>query len=278
LGAAIFNGTAVKILKNILRYKDGTELPAATIPTIVTHASASTNNAVARFDLATGKIIQNSVVIIDDTGNTSGLGTLNTHTLPAGTDTIALLAATQTLSNKTLTLPEINDTSSDHTYIFAVSELAANRTITLPLLTTNDTFVFEDHTQTLINKTLTTPLITTNGTIDTTGAGTLAIGSSMGANNLTLGSATGNTQIANTLTLNADGVGSLEAVTKQQLDAALDGVQRKRSCVMATTANITLSGEQTIDGVLTSTSRVLVKDQTALDENGMYLRRKLEAK
>lgn len=40
---------------------------------------------------------------------------------------------------------------------------------------------------------------------------------------------------------------------------------------VATTANITLSGEQTIDGVLTSASRVLVKDQTAPGENGIYV-------
>ena len=40
---------------------------------------------------------------------------------------------------------------------------------------------------------------------------------------------------------------------------------------IATTGNITLSGEQTIDGVLTSTSRVLVKDQTDETKNGLYL-------
>lgn len=39
----------------------------------------------------------------------------------------------------------------------------------------------------------------------------------------------------------------------------------------ATTANVTLSGEQTIDGVLTSTSRILVKNQTAPAENGVYV-------
>ena len=39
----------------------------------------------------------------------------------------------------------------------------------------------------------------------------------------------------------------------------------------ATTANITLSGEQTIDGVLTSTDRILVKDQTDASENGIYV-------
>lgn len=45
----------------------------------------------------------------------------------------------------TFTTPQINDTSSDHQYIFAVSELAADRTITLPLLTGNDEFLFQNH-------------------------------------------------------------------------------------------------------------------------------------
>ena len=53
-----------------------------------------------------------------------------------------------------LTTPQINDTSADHQYVFAVSELTADRTVTLPLLTANDTFVFEAHAQTLTNKTI----------------------------------------------------------------------------------------------------------------------------
>lgn len=60
-----------------------------------------------------------------------------------------------------MTLPKIWDTSADHKYSFGVSELAADRTITLPLLTGNDTFVFQAHTQTLTNKTLTSPTINT---------------------------------------------------------------------------------------------------------------------
>lgn len=39
----------------------------------------------------------------------------------------------------------------------------------------------------------------------------------------------------------------------------------------ATTANITLSGEQSIDGTATSTSRVLVKNQTTASQNGIYV-------
>jgi hypothetical protein len=38
---------------------------------------SATDNAVARYDGTTGKLIQNSVVIVDDAGNTSGIGTLN---------------------------------------------------------------------------------------------------------------------------------------------------------------------------------------------------------
>ncbi len=45
----------------------------------------------------------------------------------------------------------------------------------------------------------------------------------------------------------------------------------KDSVDTATTANITLSGEQTIDGVLTSASRVLVKNQTLGATNGIYV-------
>lgn len=46
----------------------------------------------------------------------------------------------------------------------------------------------------------------------------------------------------------------------------------KGPCVAATTANITLSGTQTIDGVaVVADDRVLVKDQTTASENGIYV-------
>lgn len=85
--------------------------------------------------------------------------------LPGEDGTIALVGGTQTLVNKTLTVPvltspQINDTSANHQYLVGVSELAADRTITLPLLATNDEFTFNAHTQTLTNKTLTTPNMT----------------------------------------------------------------------------------------------------------------------
>lgn len=53
--------------------------------------------------------------------------------------------------------------------------------------------------------------------------------------------------------------------------AANDAWLPKVSVACASTGNLTLSGEQTIDGVLTSASRVLAKDQTAPAENGIYV-------
>lgn len=90
----------------------------------------------------------------------------NTMLLPKdGNSTLVSEISTQTLTNKTLTspvltTPQINDTSADHQYVFAVSELAADRTVTLPLLAADDEFTFNDATQTLTNKTLTSATLT----------------------------------------------------------------------------------------------------------------------
>ena len=60
--------------------------------------------------------------------------------------------------------------------------------------------------------------------------------------------------------------------TKAYVDSTSEGLDVKQSCKVATTANITLSGTQTIDGVAVSADeRVLVKDQSTATENGIYL-------
>jgi len=69
------------------------------------------------------------------------------------------ITASYLFTDLVLTTPQINDTTADHQYVLAVSELTADRTVTLPLLTGNDEFVFKDHTQTLTNKTLTSPVL-----------------------------------------------------------------------------------------------------------------------
>lgn len=62
-----------------------------------------------------------------------------------------------------------------------------------------------------------------------------------------------------------------DAATKGYVDGLVQGLDVKNSVRAATTANITLSGTQTIDGVALSVGdRVLVKDQTTGSQNGLY--------
>lgn len=56
----------------------------------------------------------------------------------------------------TLTLPKINDLSSNNTFNIVTPELTADRTLNLPLLTGNDTLTCDAHTSTLTNKTINT--------------------------------------------------------------------------------------------------------------------------
>jgi len=56
-----------------------------------------------------------------------------------------------------------------------------------------------------------------------------------------------------------------------RLDGFTQSSAVKAPVACATTANITLSGEQTIDGITTSSDRVLVKNQTDTTENGIYV-------
>ena len=82
----------------------------------------------------------------------------------------------------------------------------------------------------------------------------------------------------NSVSLNSQKITSLatptadsDAATKAYVDAARSGLDVKQSVRVATTANITLSGTQTIDGVsLVVGDRVLVKDQNTASQNGIY--------
>lgn len=70
----------------------------------------------------------------------------------------------------------------------------------------------------------------------------------------------------------ADPVSAQDAATKSYVDAVAQGIDAKGSVRAATSANITLSGTQTIDGVaLVAGDRVLVKNQTTASQNGIYV-------
>lgn len=64
----------------------------------------------------------------------------------------------------------------------------------------------------------------------------------------------------------------MTSIAIDRLDGLSSSTAIKGPCRVATTANITLSGTQTIDGVaVVADDRVLVKDQTATAENGIYV-------
>jgi hypothetical protein len=73
-------------------------------------------------------------------------------------------------------------------------------------------------------------------------------------------------QISTTPSSNTD------IANKFYVDTVAQGLGPKAACQVATTANITLSGLQTIDGYTTVASdRVLVKNQTSSANNGIYI-------
>jgi hypothetical protein len=74
-----------------------------------------------------------------------------------------------------------------------------------------------------------------------------------------------------TFASNSDTLLPTQKAVKTYVDTVAQGLDPKQSVLVATTANLTLSGEQTIDGILTSASRILVKNQTTASQNGIYI-------
>ena len=71
-------------------------------------------------------------------------------------------------------------------------------------------------------------------------------------------------------TIAATPVNPLDITNKAYVDAVAQGLDIKASVVASTTANITLSGTQTVDGIaLVANDRCLVKNQTAAADNGI---------
>lgn len=86
------------------------------------------------------------------------------------------------------------------------------------------------------------------------------------------GNFTAGTITATTVTGLSDPTSDTDAANKRYVDGAVAGLAWKEPVHAATTANITLSGTQTIDGhTLVAGDRVLVKNQTTASENGIYV-------
>ena len=63
----------------------------------VTGPASSTDNAIARFDGVTGKLIQSSLVIVDDTGSVTGVNSLTAESLTVNNNTTLGFSNTDTL-------------------------------------------------------------------------------------------------------------------------------------------------------------------------------------
>lgn len=114
--------------------------------------------------------------------------------------------------------------------------------------------------------------VTGNVTGNLTGNVTAASGTSTFENVVINGSLDMNSATGSTITGLSTPTADSDAANKAYVDSVAQGIDAKASCLAATTANITLSGTQTIDGVaVTAGQRVLVKNQTSAAQNGIYV-------
>jgi len=81
------------------------------------------------------------------------------------------------------------------------------------------------------------------------------------------------TNVATTTgTISTGPINPADIANKQYVDQIAAGLKVKAPCLVATTANITLSGTQTIDGIsVAAGDRVLVKNQSNAAQNGIYV-------
>ena len=131
------------------------------------------------------------------------------------------------------------------------------------------------------NATISTTLATVNSNVGTytkvtiNAKGLATAGSQASLSDLS--APTGSFSFGNQLLTNlADPVNAQDATTKSYVDSVAQGLNIKASVIATTTGNITLSGLSTQAGgdwtsSLTAGDRVLVKNQTASQNNGIYI-------
>lgn len=230
-----------------------------------------------------GFVRRNSGVYTTSALTASEIATALGYTPLAGNQTITL-AGDVVGSGATLINVSVNDDSHNHTVA----------TITAAGTPSSSTFLRGDGTWTSVGTVTSVDVIagagvsTSGGPITLSGAitinntGVLSFNTRTGDVTLTSADVTvalgytpvnkaGDT-LTGFLTLHADPTNALHAVTKQYVDNVAAGLDPKESVRAATTANIVLSGTQTVDGVaLVAGDRVLVKNQITASENGIYV-------
>ncbi len=97
---------------------------------------SSTDNAITRFDSTTGKLLQNSTVIVDDSGNISGVGTISSGAITStGSSSFATLTSTHLTTSdfkSGYVSKTTNYTATTSDYFIACDSSGGSFTITLP--------------------------------------------------------------------------------------------------------------------------------------------------
>ena len=210
----------------------GTLTNATGLP--ISGLSASTSTAIGVGSIELGHATDTTIA-------RSGAGVVTIEGVEVTTNT-----ATQTLTNKTLTSPKINED-----VVMSASSTELNILDGATLSTTELNYV--DGVTSAIQTQLDAKLALAGGTM----SGAIAMGTSK-------------------ITGLGEPTSAQDAATKSYVDSAAQGIDWKASVRAATTANVTLASAfengDTIDGVVLATgNRVLVKDQTTGSENGIYV-------
>ena len=248
----------------------------------LTLGSTTTNLAGLGTLGATGAVTFGSTLAV--TGNTTVGGTLGLTGAATLSSTLGVAGDFAVNTNKFTVAATSGNTAvggtlavTGNTTVGGTLGVTGNTTLSGTLAVTNDLAINTNK----FNVTASSGNTSIAGTLGVTGATTLS--STLGV--------TGNTTVGGTLSVTgvitagsnidanshkivnlAEPTADSDAATKYYVDAARSGLDIKNSVRVATTANITLSNTQTIDGVALSVGdRVLVKDQNTASQNGIYV-------
>jgi len=253
-GTGVNNGTnTITVGGNITFSGAYTQTFVATGNTSVTLPTSGTLATLANSETFTNKTISGSSNTLTNIGNAS----LTNSTITVNGTSIALGASG--------TITAVNPFALTIGTGLTGTSYNGSSAVTIAIDSTVATLT---GTQTLTNKTISG----SSNTLTNIGNSSLTNSSiTLGTTNIALGGTSLAPAGLTSVTVTQDPTTALQLATKQYVDSVAQGLNTKAAVLVATTANITLSGEQTIDGVTTSSSRVLVKNQSLSQNNGIYV-------